>query len=209
MFDKDKFAELLKKAIGDRTTTDYADQTGVNRTYISKLLNKKLSNAPGPDIIKKLSSRAYYNISYESLMVAAGHWNDTSINACAEAISTYDEIQREIIIARESGVDIDCKTAERMIQNRKRLLKQEKPSHEEYVLSAPELPEALIRIANLLKRGEIDIDTADHLSDLAFDKFGIPGKVNTDEAAHNEIDIPGTGILEDSDEDDKNGKRRQ
>jgi len=72
VFDKDKFADLLKKAIGDRTATVYADLVDVNRTYISKLLNKKLPNPPGPEIIKKLASKAYHNITYEDFMVAAG-----------------------------------------------------------------------------------------------------------------------------------------
>lgn len=73
MFDLDKFAELLKKAIGDRTSVDYADLVDVNRTYISKLMNKKLSNPPSPDIIKRLASKAYHNITYQDLMIAAGY----------------------------------------------------------------------------------------------------------------------------------------
>ena len=72
MFNRKAFADLLKKAIGERTTTAYADITGVNRTYISKLLNKKLSNPPSPDIIRKLADAAY-GVTYEEFMAAAGY----------------------------------------------------------------------------------------------------------------------------------------
>jgi len=73
VFDKRRFANLLKEAIGDRTTPKYADLTGVNRTYISKLLNEKLSSPPSPKIIKRLASDAYNNLLYEDLMDAAGY----------------------------------------------------------------------------------------------------------------------------------------
>ena len=92
MFDKDSFADLLSKAIGDRTTTDYADLTGVNRTYISKLLNKKLLNPPSPSIIKGLASNAYHNISYEDLMMAAGYLPNTYTST---DISNIEEFMRE------------------------------------------------------------------------------------------------------------------
>jgi transcriptional regulator with XRE-family HTH domain len=73
VFNKEQFADLILKAIGERTATQYADLSGVNRTYISKILNLKLNNPPSPDIIKRLSSVAHGNITYEELMIAADY----------------------------------------------------------------------------------------------------------------------------------------
>lgn len=77
MFDKKKFKILLEKALGDRSKTEYANASGVNRTYISKLLNEKLDNPPTPDIIKRLSNVAHNGITYEQLMKAAGYLDET------------------------------------------------------------------------------------------------------------------------------------
>ncbi|MHB1126521.1 MAG: hypothetical protein ACYC2T_06120 [Bacillota bacterium] len=95
MFNETRFADLLHKAIGERTTTQYADLTGVNRTYISKLLNKKLNSPPSPEIIKRLASMAFNEITYEEFMAAAGHI--TLINELGEK-----EIRGFI---KEHGVD--------------------------------------------------------------------------------------------------------
>lgn len=74
MFDKKEFSKLLKKAIGNRTTTEYANESGVNRTYISKLLNKKLDNPPSPEILKRLAEVAHNGVTYEDFMIAAGYF---------------------------------------------------------------------------------------------------------------------------------------
>lgn len=79
MFNKKAFKELLMKALGDRTMTDYAKESGVNRTYISKYMNENLDNAPTPDIIKRLANTAYNDVTYEELMKAAGHLDNSSI----------------------------------------------------------------------------------------------------------------------------------
>lgn len=73
MFNKDEFKNLLIKAQGKRTITEYADESGVNRTYLSKYINNKLENPPSPGIIKRLSSKAHNGVTYEELMIAAGH----------------------------------------------------------------------------------------------------------------------------------------
>lgn len=73
MFDKDKFSLLIEKALGDRTTTEYSNQSGVNRTYISKFLNKGVNNPPSPEILRRLADAAHNDVTYEDLMKAAGY----------------------------------------------------------------------------------------------------------------------------------------
>lgn len=80
MFNKNNFKEILIKALGDRTKTQYADESGVNRTYISKYLNEKLDNPPTPDILKRLSQYAHNGVTYEDFMIAAGHISELNLN---------------------------------------------------------------------------------------------------------------------------------
>jgi transcriptional regulator with XRE-family HTH domain len=78
MFDKLRFKKILEDALGDRKTTEYAEESGVNRTYLSKYLNLRLDSPPGPEIIKRLAEKAHNNVTYEDLMNAAGFLSDKS-----------------------------------------------------------------------------------------------------------------------------------
>ncbi|WP_432400935.1 helix-turn-helix domain-containing protein [Wukongibacter sp. M2B1] len=72
-FSKEDFAQLLKKAKGERSINQYALHSGVSSAHISRLLRSLLDTAPSPETIKKLSDKAYNSISYFDLMNAAGH----------------------------------------------------------------------------------------------------------------------------------------
>jgi len=76
---------------------------------------------------------------------------------------------------------------------------KKEPPYVKYVLAAPDLGEALIRVANAIAEYKIDNQEAMRVSDLAFEKFGIPQPIDTDEAAHLEYNIPGTGALDEND----------
>jgi transcriptional regulator with XRE-family HTH domain len=73
MFSKKDFKELLFAAIGDRSLTDFAKASGVNRTYISKYVNEKLENPPSPEIIKRIADKAQNGVTYKDLMAVAGY----------------------------------------------------------------------------------------------------------------------------------------
>lgn len=73
LFDKEKFAELLDRAKGDRSINKYAEESGISAAHISRFLRKLISNPPTPETITKLSLKAHNNISYRDFMVAAGH----------------------------------------------------------------------------------------------------------------------------------------
>lgn len=79
--------------------------------------------------------------------------------------------------------------------------KQDKPNFEEYVLSAPTLSDATIRIAELDSRYGMDDKTFTHLSRLAFNKHGLASVKGSEKAAGG-IKTPGTGALEDTEKDD-------
>ena len=54
-FDKVKFTELLIKAQGRLTLTDYANECGVSLAYMCKYLKGKFDKAPTPSTIKKIA----------------------------------------------------------------------------------------------------------------------------------------------------------
>lgn len=73
-FNKEKFSEVLKQAIGEnRSITDFAKESKVTRTYISRFINCKLEVAPSTDIISKFATVALNGVNEVDLLVAAGY----------------------------------------------------------------------------------------------------------------------------------------
>lgn len=72
-FNRQLFAKLLKKAIGDRSINQFALHCGVSAAYVSRLLRQITPNPPNPPIIAKFANKAHNNITYTELMEAAGY----------------------------------------------------------------------------------------------------------------------------------------
>lgn len=119
MFNKKVFKELLEKAIGNRTMTEYSNESGVNRTYISKYINEKLDNPPTPDIIKRLANTAQNGVTYEDFMKAAGHLDfNEELNIPQEYTDKYnvtkrDLKQREDVLEHAQSFMMDDKVSEK------------------------------------------------------------------------------------------------
>ncbi|AQS58629.1 hypothetical protein [Desulforamulus ferrireducens] len=174
-FDKQRFSELLGLAKGNRSINKYGRDADVDPGYISRLLRCLINKAPSADVILKLANKAYNGVKSTELMKAAGYLEPDSSDAYTEAMCQYDEVEQEILIAKESGLEIDYATAKRMVENRKRFLNQQKkPTHEEYVLSASTLADASLRIADLFKDYQIDEAEYLRLNKLAYRKFVLP-----------------------------------
>lgn len=78
-FEKEKYAEVLKRAIGDRTIAAFVKEADSSAGYISKYLNLKCDVAPTIATIKKIAS-ATKMVSYEELLQAAGYDSSKYIN---------------------------------------------------------------------------------------------------------------------------------
>lgn len=109
-FNKKAFSLLLEEAIGDRSIAEFSRQSGVNRTYVSKLLNKNLNNPPSPEILKKLANSAYNNITYINLMQAAGYicldeddksYKNNEDNNAVDTRKKLDEIIDDYLVKNE------------------------------------------------------------------------------------------------------------
>ena len=72
-FNKEEFAVLLDRAKGDRSINNFANETGVSAAHISRFLRQIIASPPTPETISKLAAKAHNEVTYQDLMVAAGH----------------------------------------------------------------------------------------------------------------------------------------
>lgn len=79
MFDKNKFAQILKN-INDTYSSqrDFAKKSEINRTYLSQYMNMKLDEPPKPKILKKLANSSNNITTYEDLMIICGYIDNNS-----------------------------------------------------------------------------------------------------------------------------------
>lgn len=99
MFNQDKFANILKKINENyNTMTDFGKSASFDRTYISKYINKKLSNPPTPKILEKIAKASKGITTYSELMQICGYIN---INEYDNEIPIYarnNKIDRKVNI---------------------------------------------------------------------------------------------------------------
>lgn len=79
-FNKDLFAGLLKKCIGDDSIQGFSERASIDRTYLSKYVNKRLDNPPKPEILKRIALACGGKVSYKELMEASGYMIDFNSN---------------------------------------------------------------------------------------------------------------------------------
>ncbi|SNY26835.1 Peptidase S24-like [Orenia metallireducens] len=110
MFKKIEFKELIEIALGDRSITQYANESDVNRTYISKIINEKLDSPPSPEILKKLAEHSQGRVTYKELMLIAGYLEgiesmeklkDMIEIPIVESLSNLDKIKGYKLISKD------------------------------------------------------------------------------------------------------------
>ena len=92
MSDLGKLIELIKMAQGDRSLNTFARECGISKSNVSRILNNKNAYPPKPDTLQKIALHSQNNITYNSLMFAAGYLKsydeDTILN---NKFSEYEE----------------------------------------------------------------------------------------------------------------------
>ena len=76
MFQKNLFREQLIKLMNGKTTIEFAEQTGFNRTYLSKYLNLKLDRPPSPRLLQAIASSI---VPYEELLISCDYIQSESL----------------------------------------------------------------------------------------------------------------------------------
>ena len=92
MSDLGKLIELIKMAQSDRSLNTFARECGISKSNLSRILNNKNAYPPKPDTLQKIALHSQNNITYNSLMFAAGYLKsydeDTILN---NKFSEYEE----------------------------------------------------------------------------------------------------------------------
>lgn len=74
MFNKLKFSQILNEINNTYDTmTEFAEKSGVNRTYLSQYINQKLDNPPSPKVLMKIANYSNGITNYEKLMEICGY----------------------------------------------------------------------------------------------------------------------------------------
>ena len=94
-FNKEEFANLLDRAKGERSINNFASETGVSAAHISRFLRQMIASPPTPETISKFAAKAHNEVTYQDLMVAAGHLARQADN---------DE-NRESVVDRDSPIN--------------------------------------------------------------------------------------------------------
>ena len=96
-FDKDRFAEVLKAAIGDRSYSAFGKEADISFGYISKYINKKCDVSPTVQTLKKMAKVA--KVTYAELLEAAGYdsnkYEEDDIHRC---FSVRNRLRRRILL---------------------------------------------------------------------------------------------------------------
>lgn len=73
MFNKDRFSNLLRLALGNRSINKYGKDSGVDPGYISRYIRLQIEKAPSALILSKLAEGSEGRVSIESFMEVAGY----------------------------------------------------------------------------------------------------------------------------------------
>lgn len=92
-FDINKYAELLQKAQGERTQTEFAKDAGLSVAYVCKSLNKKIAKVPLPSTIKKIANCAANDVTYEELLESAGY-DAAKLSSKPISKASYEEYKK-------------------------------------------------------------------------------------------------------------------
>lgn len=71
-FNKERFAEMLKEAIGTRSISQFGKDASLSFSYLSKYMNKREEKTPTIQTIKKIAI-ASYGPDFKMLLEAAGY----------------------------------------------------------------------------------------------------------------------------------------
>lgn len=126
MFNKNKFALIIKR-ISDLYSNqrEFAEKSGINRTYLSKYMNMKLDNPPKPEILQRLSDSSKDTVTYEELMQICGYYyigipNDYKKSLISNMSKSLKELglnDEEINYIRINFFDNDEQDEQKMSQN--------------------------------------------------------------------------------------------
>lgn len=94
-----KFQELLRKGIGTRTQKDFAEETGITKESINRMLNNELIPQPSMTTLRKIANHVS-SVSYNELLASCGY-DKVSVE---EDIKKTESSLMEAVNALKTGI---------------------------------------------------------------------------------------------------------
>ena len=108
MFDIDAFSNILQKIASTyESITEFADKSNVNRTYISKYINKKLDTPPSPKVLMKIANNSNNITTYNELMNICGFTtscDNIEETREAQSVLSYDNLTKKLSLSNKDNV---------------------------------------------------------------------------------------------------------
>lgn len=101
-FDKETFSNILSEIYRQyQNQREFARNSNINRTYISKYINKKIDMPPSPKILRRLSKASKGITTYQEIMQVCGYLNNNEM-----IIDNRDKSNLEQILVLANGLNI-------------------------------------------------------------------------------------------------------
>lgn len=91
LYNKQEFAALVSRAVGNTMKRDFARLIEVTPEYLSRILNCKLANPPSIQVIQLIANHASNGVTYSQLLMAAGYASSGDDIATLDAPDTLTE----------------------------------------------------------------------------------------------------------------------
>jgi len=101
-------ARITKLAIGSRSCVDFANESGLSISFISRLINCNLPSIPSRKSLLKIAVASEERVTCEQLLIAAGYEvDDNCIEICKKGSNIVNKINNHIFIISDD-VDEVC-----------------------------------------------------------------------------------------------------
>ncbi len=115
----EELIELIKKAHGNRNSSEFARDCNIDSGHLSRVLKGKFRNPPKPDYLKKIADNSNSIVSHYELMKAAGYLENNFLNsklALLRGEKTYQEYA-DYLMNKGSNICITAKILEAYEKN--------------------------------------------------------------------------------------------
>lgn len=93
-----ELCELIRKAQGERSQNQFAQQCGISSAAITRI--SLGTYEPSAKTLKKIASRAHNGVTYEMLLSAAGLYNESVLSATSV---TVPDKYSDVFVALNNG----------------------------------------------------------------------------------------------------------
>jgi len=96
-YNKEEFAALVLRAVGNTKKKEFASLIDVTPEYFSRIVNSKLANPPSVQKIQLIANHASNGVTYAQLLTAAGYASSTDDTVTLDAPDTLTETVKKFM----------------------------------------------------------------------------------------------------------------